>query len=104
MDGWLTIAELLKTALAKGAVGFVLCSGRHPIIRSVKGVQTYDTQPSTLDDVEAILRQLMTSRQMREFRGTGLIYFRSAFEGVALFCAAKVEGEEIHVELRKLGT
>jgi hypothetical protein len=102
MEALLTIPELLKTALARGAVGFILCSGRQPLIRFVKGVEMYDAQVSTLDDVEAILRQLMSSRQMREFRATGLIYFRSAFEGVALFCAAKVEGEELHVELRKL--
>jgi Tfp pilus assembly pilus retraction ATPase PilT len=99
----LTLAELLKIALAHRAVGFTFQSGLQPVIRSSKGVQTYDTQPSTFEDVEAILRRLMSSRQMREFRAIGLIYFRSVFEGVVFLGAAKIEGEEIHVELRKLG-
>jgi hypothetical protein len=99
----LTITQLLRTGLAYGAVGFKLRSGRHPVIYSKKGVQTYDTQASTPDDVEALLRELMSSsRQMRQFRETGLIYFRSAFEGVAVFCAARMDGEEIRVELRRL--
>jgi hypothetical protein len=73
------------------------------VIRSSKGIQNYDTQPSTFDEVEAILRQLMTSRQMREFRASGLIYFRSVFEGIVFLGAARIEGEEIRVELRRLG-
>jgi hypothetical protein len=72
------------------------------MIRSRKGVQTYDTQPSTFDDVEAFLRQLMSSRQMREFRATGLIYFRSVFEDVVFLGAARAEGDEIRVALRTL--
>ena len=99
----LTLAELLKTALAQGVVGFTFQSGLQPVIRSIKGVQTYDTQPSTFDEVEEMLRQLMSSRQMRQFRAAGLIYFRSVFEGVVFLGAARVEGEEIRVELRKLG-
>jgi Tfp pilus assembly pilus retraction ATPase PilT len=99
----LTLAELLKTALSKRAVGFTFHSGLHPVIRSSKGIQNYDTQPSTFDEVEAILRQLMTSRQMREFRASGLIYFRSVFEGIVFLGAARIEGEEIRVELRRLG-
>lgn len=97
-----SISELLRMALAHGAVNFKLRSGRHPLISSKKGVQTYDTEPSTFDEVETVLRELSSSRQMRQFRETGLIYFRSAFEGVAFFCAAQQEGEEIRVELRKL--
>jgi hypothetical protein len=98
----LTLAELLKTALAHGAIGFTFHSGLQPLIRSGKGVQTYDTEPSAFEDLETIFRQLMSSRQMRQFRATGLIYFGSVFEGVVFLGAARVEGEEIRVELRKL--
>jgi Tfp pilus assembly pilus retraction ATPase PilT len=97
-----TILELLKSALAGGAIGLILHSGRQPEIRFVGRVEMCDVPPATFDDVEAMLRELMSSRQMREFRATGLIYFKSCFEGCALFCAAQTVGEEIHVELRKL--
>lgn len=102
MDASLTISELLRTALAHGAVSFKLRSGLHPVICSKKGVQTYDTQPSTLGDVETLLRVLTSSRQMRQFRETGLIYFRSTFEDIRFLGAAIMEGDEIYVELRKL--
>src|SRR5690242_17563242 len=102
MDASLTIPELLKTALAQGARGLILWSGRQPEIPFVGRVEVCDAPTSTFDDIEAMLRQLMTSRQMREFRTSGICYFKSNFEGVALFCAAMAKGEEIRVELRKL--
>src|SRR5947207_9797681 len=61
MEALLTLTELLKTALASGAVGFTLRSGLHPVIYSDKGVQSYDSQPSTSEDIEEILRQLIHS-------------------------------------------
>lgn len=90
-------------ALANGAVSFVLCSGRHPLIRSKKGVQDYETEAWTFEDMETFLRELMGSRQMRQFRVTGLAYFRSTFGGCVLLCAARIEGEEIRLEMRRLG-
>jgi Tfp pilus assembly pilus retraction ATPase PilT len=103
MEALLTLTELLRTALANGAVGFTLQTGRHPLIYSAKGVQTYDTQSSTSEDIEELLRQLMTSREMRQFRAQGTIQFKSLFERhVSLHGKAKIEGDDIHVELRKI--
>ena len=63
MEVLLTITELLRTALAQGAVGFTLRSGLHPLIYAEKGMQTYNTQPSTCEDIEEVVRHLVTSRR-----------------------------------------
>lgn len=103
MAALLTLTELLRTALANGAVGFTLRSGLHPVIYSDKGVQTYNSQPSTSEDIEEILRQLTSTREMRQLRATGVVHFRSVFEGaISLIGGAKVDGEDIRVELRKI--
>jgi len=102
MEAPLTLTELFRTALTSGAVGFTLRSGLRPVIHSVKGVQTYDTQPSTSEDIEEILRQLMRSREMRQFRATGVVHFRCVFDGIPLLGGTKTDGEEVRVELRKL--
>lgn len=102
MEALLTLTELFKTALASGAVGFTLRSGLHPVIHSAKGVQTYDTQPSTSEEIEDILRQLMSSREMRQFRATGVVHFTCVFGGIPLLGGTKTDGEEVRVELRKL--
>jgi len=102
MKASLTLTELFKTALASGAVGFTLRSGLHPVIHSAKGVQTYDTQPSTSEEIEDILRQLMSSREMRQFRATGVVHFTCVFDGIPLLGGTKTGGEEVRVELRKL--
>jgi Tfp pilus assembly pilus retraction ATPase PilT len=102
MEVLLTITELLKTALARDAVGFTLRSGLHPVIYSEKGVQTYDSQPSTSEDIEELVRQFVTSREMRQYRETGVVHFRCVFEGVSLLGGARRSGEEIRVELRRM--
>jgi Tfp pilus assembly pilus retraction ATPase PilT len=95
MEALLTLAELLRTALANGTVGFTLRSGLHPIIYYEKGVQTYESQPSTSTDIEDILRQLMSSREMRQFRAARVVHFRSVFERrVSLIGGARIDGEE----------
>src|SRR5688572_21708141 len=102
METLLTLSELLRTAFANGAVGFTLRSGSHPVVYSDKGVQTYDSRPSTSEDIEEILRQLMSSREMRQLRATGVVHFRSVFEGISLLVGAKIDGDKIRVELRKI--
>ena len=103
METLLTLNELLREALAHGGIGFTLRAGRHPLIYSAKGVQTYDTRSSSSEDIEELLRRLMSSRQMREFRAQGVIRFTSMFEGsIPLRGEAKIEGDDIHVEIRKM--
>jgi hypothetical protein len=103
MEASLNLTELFRTALAGGAIGFTLRTGLHPQIYSAKGVQTYDTQPSTSEDIEEVLRQLVTSRELRQLRATGVVHFKSVFDGrISLLGGAKLNGEDLRVELRKL--
>jgi hypothetical protein len=103
MEALLTLTELFRTAFANGAVGFTLCTGLYPVIYSAKGVQTYDTQPSTFEEIDEMLRQLTTSREMRQLRATGVVHFKCVFESrVPLLGGAKLDGEDIRVELRKI--
>jgi Tfp pilus assembly pilus retraction ATPase PilT len=102
MEALLTLAELLKTALGHGAVGFTLRSGLHPVIHSEKGVQTYDSQPSASEDIEDLLRHLITSREMRQYRDTGVVHFRCVFEGISLIGGTRHGREEVRLELRRM--
>jgi len=52
--------------------------------------------------IEDLLRQLTTSREMRQYRDTGQIHFTCTFEGVALIGGAKRTGEEVRLELRRM--
>ena len=96
--------ELLREAFANGATGFTLRRGLCPLIYSAKGVQTYDdVKRTTEEELEVLLRQLMNSREMRQFRSKGEIHFKSVFEGrVPVVGDAKIEGYDVHVELRKI--
>ena len=49
-----------------------------------------------------LLRQLMSSREVRQFRATGVAHFKSDFEGIPLLGGAKADGDDIRVELRKM--
>ena len=99
----MTLTQLIRMGLANGAVGFTFRSGLHPVIYSAKGVQTYDTQPSTSEDIEEILHHLMRSRERRQLRSTGAVHFKSAFEGgISMLGGAKLDGDEIRVELRRM--
>jgi Tfp pilus assembly pilus retraction ATPase PilT len=104
MDTVSNLNELLSEAFANGATGFTLRDGLHPLIYSAKGVQTYDAAKcATYGDIEELLRELVNSREMRRFRSKGVIHFKSMFQGqVSLVGGAKLEGESIRVELRKM--
>lgn len=103
MEALLTLTQLIRMGLANGTVGFTFRSGLHPVIYSAKGVQTYDTQPSTSEDIEEILHHLMRSRERRQLRATGAVHFKSAFEGgISMLGGAKLDGDEIRVELRRM--
>ena len=101
-EGSPNLSDLLKTALASGAVGFTLRTGHPPVIYPAKRIPKYDTQPSTSDDIEEILRQLLDSRQMRQLRTEGAAHFKTVFSGVPMLGGATIKGEDVRIELRKL--
>lgn len=67
----LTLHDVLKTALAAGTVGFTFRTGLHPAVYADRGQHKCDAQPSSSKDVEEILRQLVSSREIRHLRVTG---------------------------------
>ena len=103
METVLTLAEILRTALSKGAVGFTFRSGLHPVIYSAIGVQTCGTQPSNLEAIDELLQQLMSSRERRQLRDTGVACFWCNIGKSHSFLGkAKIEGEELRLDLRKM--
>ena len=102
MKASLSLIELLRTALAESAVGLTFCSGLHPVIYSANGVATYGSLPAASQDIEEILRRLMSSREMRQYRATGVVHFRCVFERVSLLGGAKIDGGRVRVELRRM--
>jgi hypothetical protein len=97
----LNLDELLRNALSSGAIGFTLRSGLCPVIYSEKGEQTHESQASTAAEMEEILRQLVSSRELRMLRSTGVIHFTSVFADIPLLGGAKTYGEQLRIELRK---
>jgi len=104
MAAVLTLNELLKTSLAHGAVGFTLRNGLQPIIYPANGPQTHGSQPSAAEDIDEILRQLMNSREMRQYRAIGVVHFRCVFDGISILGGAKIDGDAVRVELRRMAS
>lgn len=97
------LKELLRTVLAEGAYGLTVRTGELPIIHYAKGPQPVQGPYPTQEDVTSLLRQLMPSREMRQFRERGVVHFTKIFEGhVRLVGGARKEKDEIHVELRRM--
>jgi hypothetical protein len=97
-----TLPELLKMALASGVVGVTLRSGAAPVIYPSQCANRFAWEPSTPEEIDAMLRQLMTSREVRALRALGVVHFTCVFESVPLLGGAKVEGEDVCVELRRM--
>jgi hypothetical protein len=58
----------------------------------------------TLLTLPELLRTALTSsREIRQFRATGVVHFRCVFDGrIPLLGGTKIEGEEVRIELRRL--
>src|SRR5262249_2011398 len=102
MEAPLNLDQLLREAFAGGGLRLTVRTGRHPRGFSDRVVQAYDSQSSSSDEIDELLRQLSSSRELRELRDKGAIHFKSIFEDISLLGTAKTEGEDFHVELRKL--
>ena len=100
MSEVLTLTGLIAEALKYGATAFKIETGLHPVIFSAKGVQTYDTQRTSYDDVDELLRHLMSSRDMREFRAGDEVHFTTVFgQSTPLVGVAKLRKDVIKDEM-----
>ena len=96
----MTLPDLIKKALEHEARSFTIQTGLHPLVRSAKGVQTYDTERTTCEDVEALLRQLFSSRELREFRDRGECHFKTTFrQSIPLVGVATMKKDVIKDEM-----
>ena len=103
MEPVISLHDLFRTALADGAVGFTLQTGLPAVTYSAKRVPVYQTKPSSSEEIEAVLRGLMTSREIRQLRTTGSVHFKANYDGtIPVLCGVKAKGDEIRVEMRKL--
>ena len=103
MNMTIGLDESLRRALAGGAVGMTLRTGEQTIIYFAKGRRSVQETCPSYEDVNAFLRYLMTSRERRLFRERGVVHFKRAFaEGIELLGGARMEKDELHVELRRM--
>ena len=68
-------------------------------------MQTKDeAQRATCEEVEGFLRHHLSSRELRQFRSKGIVHFKSVFEShVSVVGWAKLAGDNVRVDLRKMG-
>jgi hypothetical protein len=104
MNASSNVNDWIRQAFASGANGFTLWTGIGTVVYSADGDQTKDeTRHATFSEAEDFLRQHLSSREMRQFRSSGIVHFKSLFEsGVSVVGWAKLAGDNIRVDLRKM--
>src|SRR5258705_80163 len=97
------LRELLRNVIAEGGFGMTLRTGETTVVYTAQGHQRLGAVLPTHEDITAFLRQLTGSRAVREFRDRGVTRFMVPFEGgVRLVGAARVEKDDIHIEIRRM--
>ena len=80
-----------------------LRTGERTVIYFAKGRRSVEEACASYDEVSALLQHLMTSRERRLFRERGVVHFKRAFtDGIELLGGARMEDDDIHVELRRM--
>ena len=103
MDTTSGLDQVLRRALGGGALGMTLRTGERTVTYFEKGRRSIEETCPTYEDVSALLQHLMTSRERRLFRERGVVHFKRAFaEGIELLGGARMEKDDIHVELRRM--
>jgi hypothetical protein len=97
------LKELLRTVVADGDFGVTLRTGELTVVHTRTGRRTIEGAHPTHGEITAFLRHLMGSRGVREFRDQGVTRFIVPFDGgVRLVGAARLEKDDIHVEIRRM--
>ena len=97
------LKELLRDVIANGDFGLTLRTGEVTVAHTVQGPKRLEGVLPTHEEIAAFLRQLAGSRGVREFRNSGVTRFMVPFEsGVRLVGAARLEKDDIHVEIRRM--
>ncbi len=97
------LRELLRNAIADGDFGLTLRTGEVTVVHTRQGPKRLEAILPTHQEIAAFLRELTGSRGVREFRDRGVTRFMVPFEGgIRLVGAARLEKEDIHVEIRRM--
>ncbi len=97
------LKELLRNVIADGDFGLTLRTGEATVVHTLQGPKRLEAVLPTHEEITAFLRQLTGSRGVREFRNSGVTRFMVPFEsGVRLVGAARLERDDIHVEIRRM--
>jgi len=97
------LKELLRKVLADGGFGLTLRTGEVTVVHTAQGPRRLEAVLPTHEEIETFVRQLAGSRGVREFRNGGITRFVIPFEsGVRLVGAARIEKDDIRVEIRRM--
>ncbi len=97
------LKELLRNVVANGDFGMTVRTGEPAVVYTTKGPRRLEGMHPSHEEITAFLRQLTGSRGVREFRDSGVTRFMVPFEErVRLVGAARLEKDEIHVEIRRM--
>jgi Tfp pilus assembly ATPase PilU len=97
------LKELLRTIVADGDFGVTLRTGEPTVVHTRTGRRMIEGVHPTHEEITTFLRRLMGSRGVREFRDHGVTRFMVPFDdGVRLVGAARLEKDDIHVEIRRI--
>ena len=97
------LKDLLRAVIADGDFGMTLRTGEPTVVHTRTGRRTIEGAQPTHEEITSFLRRLMGSRGVREFRDHGVTRFLVPFDGgIRLVGAAKLEKDDIHVEIRRM--
>jgi len=97
------LKDLVRTALSDGAQGVTFKAGERPVIHTAKGWHSVDDVLPDETEVWELLRQVMSSRDVRRLREGEPVYFQHKFENsIGILVGAKLLNHNLQVELRRL--
>ncbi len=97
------LKDLLRNVVAEGDFGLTLRTGESTVVHTKAGPKRLEGTNPTHEEITDFLRRVSGSRGMREFRNSGVTRFIVPFEGgVRLVGAARLEKDDIHVEIRRM--
>jgi hypothetical protein len=97
------LKELLRNLIVDRGFGLTIRTGEPTLIHTAQGPKRLEAVHPTHEEITAFLRELTGSRVVRELRDNGVTRFMVPFESKVRFVgAARLEKDDIHVELRRM--
>jgi Tfp pilus assembly pilus retraction ATPase PilT len=98
-----TLSTLLEMMLAERADGLHLHPGETPVLELARNLFRISGPPIEAGDVEALLRQISSKEEFREFQSSGIVLCYHHLPGRGWFAVmAFREQAQIRLEIRSL--